>query len=62
MMTLVELKERLAAHYDECQLLDLLEINSYELVDLLSDKIEEKMEILLTEVEELEEDYGYQSK
>lgn len=62
-MTLVELKERLAEGYDECHILELLEVNSYELVELLSDKIEERMGVLLNEVELLEEEeYDYESQ
>lgn len=56
MLTLTELKEWVAANYDECTILDILEINSYDLVELLSDQIEEKMDRLITEMELLKDD------
>lgn len=58
MITINELKEQLSHRYDECQLLDLLEIDSEMIVNTFTDIIEEKMEYLLGELEKLEGAYG----
>jgi hypothetical protein len=60
MLTLTELKERLANRCDEQTLVDLLEINAEELVERFVDKIEEKFDILVNEFDddEDEEEYG----
>jgi len=46
-LTHEELKERLAREVDEVTLLDILEVNSEELVEAFDDKIELKREQLL---------------
>ena len=51
--TLVELKELLATRFDEVTLLELLEIDSYKLVEAFADVIEERYEYLITEIEDL---------
>lgn len=53
-LVLSELLERLK-RLDEVILLDLLEINSEELIERFSDKIETKLNLL---VEELDDDIG----
>jgi hypothetical protein len=40
--TLQEIKERLAEEYDEITLLEVLNINSYDLVDAFFERIEER--------------------
>ena len=52
MLTILELKELLAARYDECDLLSMLEVDSYMLVEAFSELIEEKQEQLREELEE----------
>lgn len=58
MLTLNELCERLK-HIDEISLMEVLEINSDEIVDRFVDKIEERIDDLLldfeAELDELEE-------
>jgi hypothetical protein len=46
-LTHEELKERLAREVDEVTLLDILEVNSEELVEAFDEKIELKREQLL---------------
>lgn len=48
-LTLTDLKEKLAAYYDEVSLLELLNINSYDLVERFADRIERKAEVLAEE-------------
>lgn len=58
-LTLDELKIKLASSCDEVSLLEVLQINSYDLVEAFSEKIEENYERLLIEVmsqEEMEDD------
>lgn len=55
-LTLNELKEKLADNYDEISILELLEINSYDLVERFTDKIEEKFDQLEEEFLEEEEE------
>jgi hypothetical protein len=43
-LTLQEIKERLADEYDEITLLEVLNINSYDLVDAFFERIEERYE------------------
>jgi hypothetical protein len=50
-----ELKEKLA-EYDEMTLLELLDLNSYDLVQLLSDVIEDKYEELLQKLPDEDSD------
>ncbi len=52
MWTILELKEKLAEQYDEISILELLEINSFDLVEAFSDKIEDKYDKLVSEFEE----------
>lgn len=49
MMTLTELKEKIAEQYDEITILELLEITSYDLVEAFSDKIDDKYNHLVQE-------------
>jgi hypothetical protein len=41
-LTLQEIKEKLADEYDEITLLEVLNINSYDLVDAFFERIEER--------------------
>ena len=43
-LTLQEIKEKLAEEYDEITLLEVLNINSYDLVDAFFERIEESYE------------------
>ena len=43
-LTLQEIKEKLAEEYDEITLLEVLNINSYDLVDAFFKRIEERYE------------------
>ena len=43
-LTLQEIKEKLADEYDEITLLEVLNINSYDLVDAFFERIEERYE------------------
>lgn len=51
-LTLQELKEKLADEYDEITLLEVLNINSYDLVDAFFDRIEERYEHLCKQIED----------
>jgi len=51
-MTLEELKERLAERVDEITLLEILDINSWDLVNAFSGRIEEKFEEFEAEYED----------
>lgn len=51
-LTLCELKTRLAEYYDETTLLEILEINSFDLVEMFLDRIETRYDKLVTEFEE----------
>lgn len=55
-LTLNELKEKLADNYDEISILELLEINSYDLVERFTDKIEDKFDQLEEEFLDEEEE------
>lgn len=50
-MTLEELKEWLAVTFSECELVDMLEVTTWEIVEAFTDKIEDKMEDLEREME-----------
>lgn len=52
---LEELKEKLSS-YDEVTLLELLDLNSNQLVNLLEDVIEEKYDELLSKISDEEEE------
>ena len=43
-LTLQEIKEKLAEEFDEITLLEVLNINSFDLVDAFFDRIEDKYE------------------
>lgn len=51
-LVLSEIMELLAERYDEVTLLELLDINSEELVERFSDKIEQRYEKLQQELDE----------
>ena len=51
-LTLQEVKEKLAEQYDEVTLLEILEINSYDIVEAFLEKIEEKYDKLTEDLEE----------
>jgi hypothetical protein len=48
-LTLHELAEKLAAYYDEISILEILNINSYDLVERFGDRIESRYERLIEE-------------
>lgn len=54
MITLEELKERLIKQFDEIGILEALEINSEDLVNAFSDRIEDRYDWLVSELEEVE--------
>lgn len=56
MTTLEELKEWLATTYDECGLIDLLDLSTFELVEFLEDPIENQFDKLIAEMEALKEE------
>lgn len=49
-VTLPELKQRLAAKFDEVTLLELLNIRAEEIVEAFSDRIEENQDVLSKEL------------
>jgi hypothetical protein len=49
MITLIELREKIADNYDEITILELLEINAEDLVVAFSDRIEDRFEKLSAE-------------
>lgn len=53
-MTLKELGEKLAITYDEVTILELLNINSFDLVNKFEDEIEAKQDYLRSQLEEEE--------
>ena len=57
-LTLEELKEKIIETLDEVSILEILDIKAHELVERFEDKVEERMNILLSELEEEEEDDG----
>lgn len=52
MLTFEELKERIAENTDEVMILELLNINSFDLVEAFSDRVEEKYEKLIEEYDD----------
>ena len=48
-LTLRELQDKLASYYDEVSLLELLNINSYDLVEAFAERILRKAEVLAEE-------------
>lgn len=59
MLTLTELKEKIAEQYDEITILELLEINSFDLVEAFSDKLEEKYDKIIQEFDDDGEEGEY---
>ena len=59
-LTLEELKEKLSSYYDEISLLELLNINSNDLVERFSDRIYNNMDKLSEEFEGEDQEYGDQ--
>jgi hypothetical protein len=51
-ITLVELRELLAERFDEVTLLELLNINSFDIVEMFAEKVEEHYDRLVEELEE----------
>jgi hypothetical protein len=51
-ITLVELRELLAERFDEVTLLELLNINSFDIVEMFAEKIEDNYDNLVAELEE----------
>jgi hypothetical protein len=58
MVTLEELKAYLATTYGECDLIDLLNLSTFDLVEFLEESIKENFDNLVSEMELLEEDGG----
>ena len=56
MITLTELREKIAENCDEITILELLEINSYDLVEAFSDKIDERFDKLVVDFLDGEDD------
>jgi len=52
MLTLEELKQKLAERLDEITLLELLSINSYDIVERFEDFIENNYDRLMKEIED----------
>ena len=52
MLTLVELKQRMADRLNPDELVEILNISSEELVDAFADKIEERLDHFLTEFDD----------
>lgn len=52
MLTIEELKEKLSREFDEISLIDLLGLDAKDIVEAFHDKIEERFEQLVVEVEE----------
>jgi hypothetical protein len=55
--TLLEIKRKLAEQYDEITLLELLNINSFDIVDAFYDRIEDKYEYFNNELSIDEDTY-----
>lgn len=55
MITLEELKQLLATRYEECALLDVLGLTTFDLVNRFDDIIETRQDHLLSELELLNE-------
>lgn len=58
-LLLAELKEKLAEQFDEYTLLDMLQVNSFQLVQKFSDVIENNYEYFVNKVEDNGLDYGF---
>ena len=51
-VTLVELRLKLAELFDEVTLLELLNINSFDLIEAFAERVEDNYEKLIAELEE----------
>jgi len=51
MLTLSELKEKIVKQVDEVDLIDLLGLTTHDLVNAFEDKIEDKYDTILAELE-----------
>lgn len=52
MLTLNDLRERIANNCDEISILEILNINSFDLVERFGDRIEERYDALVEDFEE----------
>lgn len=59
-MTLRELQEYIAKNVNEVDLLELLDISSEELVEVFSDKIEDKFDKLIIDLELENDETNYE--
>ena len=59
-LTLEELKEKIIETLDEVSILEILDIKAEELVERFEDKVEERINVLLSELEE--EDNGEETE
>jgi hypothetical protein len=59
MITIVELKDRLATQFDELTILDMLEVDSKMLVNAFTELVEENYDKLVAEVLIGEDDAEY---
>lgn len=50
-ITLPELRQRLAAKFNEVEILELLDLRSEDIVEAFADRIEEKQDLLTKELE-----------
>lgn len=55
-LTLCEIKNKLAETYDETTLLELLEINSKDIVEMFLDRVDNRYDKLVVEFEETTEE------
>lgn len=55
-ITLEELKQRMAEQLEECELIDKLGLTTFDLVELLSERIEERYEKLVGDLELMEDE------
>ena len=52
MLTLQELKDKMTEHLSEIDVMELLELTTEDLVERFSDKIEEKYEQIINQLED----------
>ena len=57
-LTLEELKEKMAATLSEVAIIELLNLTSADLVEYLSEVIEDNYDVCISEIEQLEEPYN----
>lgn len=60
--TIEEIKEYLLAKYDPDDLVEILDLNSEEIVDRFEDKVIYYSSTIESELEEEQEDMGYESE